>query len=102
MPAEIAEAVDRALDGVSDSNIDPLVATGVAVATGQLDRATLDRKVQQASGATPEEAASRVQAAAKSLRDVRVAEVTKLDMKIEGGNVVAYRAKVSLSFKYDA
>ena len=30
------------------------------------------------------------------------AEVTKLDMKIEGGKVVAYRAKVSLSFKYEA
>ena len=31
-----------------------------------------------------------------------LAEVTKLDMKIEGGKVVAYRAKVSLSFKYEA
>ena len=40
--------------------------------------------------------------AAKSLRDLRVAEVSKLDMKIEGGKVVAYRARVSLSFKYDA
>ena len=35
-------------------------------------------------------------------RDLRVAEVTKLDMMIEGGKVVAYRAKVSLSFKYEA
>ena len=43
-----------------------------------------------------------VETAAKSLRDLRVAEVCKLDMKIEGGKVVAYRAKVSLSFKYDA
>jgi dodecin len=43
-----------------------------------------------------------VETAAKSLRDLRVAEVTKLDMKIEGGKVVAYRAKVSLSFKYEA
>ena len=39
--------------------------------------------------------------AAKSLRDLRVAEVSKLDMKIEDGKVVAYRARVSLSFKYD-
>ena len=43
-----------------------------------------------------------VELAAKSLRDLRVAEISKLDMKIEGGRVVAYRARVSLSFKYDA
>ena len=43
-----------------------------------------------------------VETAAKSLRDLRVAEVSKLDMKIEGGKVIAYRARVSLSFKYDA
>jgi dodecin len=42
-----------------------------------------------------------VETAAKSLRDLRVAEVTKLDMKIEDGKVVAYRARVSLSFKYE-
>jgi hypothetical protein len=47
-------------------------------------------------------AKSAVDAAAKSLRDLRIAEVSKLDMKIEGGKVVAYRARVSLSFKYDA
>jgi flavin-binding protein dodecin len=50
-----------------------------------------------------EDAATRaVELAAKSLRDLRIAEVSKLDMKIEGGKVVAYRARVSLSFKYDA
>ncbi len=43
-----------------------------------------------------------VQTAAASLRDLRIAEVNKLDMKIEGGKVVAFRAKVSLSFKYEA
>ncbi len=43
-----------------------------------------------------------VETAAKSLRDLRVAEISKLDMKIDGGKVVAYRARVSLSFKYDA
>jgi len=42
-----------------------------------------------------------VETAAASLRDLRVAEVNKLDLKIEGGKVVAYRAKVSLSFKYE-
>jgi len=39
--------------------------------------------------------------ASKSLRDLRIAEVSKLDMKVEGGKVVAYRARVQLSFKYE-
>ena len=43
-----------------------------------------------------------VETAAASLRDLRVAEVSKLDMKIDAGKVVAFRAKVSLSFKYEA
>jgi len=42
-----------------------------------------------------------VETAARSLRDLRIAEVSKLDMKIEDGRVVAYRARVSLSFKYE-
>jgi dodecin len=42
-----------------------------------------------------------VETAAKSLRDLRVAEVEQLDMKIEDGKVTAYRARVSLSFKYE-
>lgn len=42
-----------------------------------------------------------VETAAKTLRDLRVAEVGQLDMKIEDGKVVAYRARVSLSFKYE-
>ena len=43
-----------------------------------------------------------VEIAATSLRDLRVAEVGKLDMKVENGKVVAYRARVMLSFKYEA
>lgn len=43
-----------------------------------------------------------VETAAKSLRDLRVAEIGQLDMKVENGKVVAYRARVSLSFKYEA
>ena len=43
-----------------------------------------------------------VETAAKSLRDLRIAEVSKLDLKVEDGKVVAYRARVTLSFKYDA
>ena len=42
-----------------------------------------------------------VVAASKTLRDLRIAEVSKLDMKVEGGKVVAYRARVQVSFKYD-
>lgn len=43
-----------------------------------------------------------VETAAKSLRDLRVAEVSKLDLKVDSGKVVEYRARVSLSFKYEA
>ena len=50
-----------------------------------------------------EDAAKRaIATASKTVRDLRIAEVTKLDMKVEGGKVVAYRARVSLSFKYEA
>ena len=41
-----------------------------------------------------------VATASKTLRDLRIAEVSKLDMKVEAGKVVAYRARVQLSFKY--
>jgi len=41
-----------------------------------------------------------VNQAAKSLRDLRVAEVSELDMVIEDGHVTAYRAKMKVSFKY--
>ena len=41
-----------------------------------------------------------VRAASESLRDLRIAEIGKLDMKVEDGKVVAYRARVKLSFKY--
>ena len=43
-----------------------------------------------------------VSTASKSLRDLRIAEVAKLDMKVEGGKAVAFRARVQLSFKYEA
>ena len=45
--------------------------------------------------------ANAVERAGQSLRDLRIAEVTKLDVHIEGGKVAAYRAKVNLSFKYE-
>ncbi len=46
-------------------------------------------------------AAAAVNKAAKSLRDLRVAEVSSLDMHLDNGKVMAYRAKVKLSFKYE-
>jgi len=61
-------------------------------------------KVIELVGTSPaswEEAAKNaVETASKSLKDLRVAEITKLDMKVEEGRVTAYRARVNLSFKY--
>jgi flavin-binding protein dodecin len=47
-------------------------------------------------------AAAAVERASQSLRDLRVAEVRELDMQLEEGKVVAYRAKVKVSFKYES
>ena len=49
-----------------------------------------------------EAARNAVETAGKSLKDLRIAEIGKLDMKVENGKVVGYRAKVSLSFKYES
>jgi len=49
-----------------------------------------------------EAAKSAVKTASQSLRDLRIAEVTKLDVKVEDGKVTQFRARLSLSFKYDA
>ena len=46
-------------------------------------------------------ASAAIERASKSLRDLRVAEVSELDMVIEDGKVEAYRAKLSVSFKYE-
>jgi flavin-binding protein dodecin len=46
-------------------------------------------------------AANAVETAGKSLRDLRVAEITKLDLTVKNGKIESYRARVSLSFKYD-
>ncbi len=47
-------------------------------------------------------AAAAVKTASQSLRDLRVAEVVELDMALDEGKVTAYRAKVKVSFKYEA
>ncbi len=61
-------------------------------------------KIIDLVGSSPnsfEEAAKNaVETASKSLRDLRVAEIMKLDMKVENGKVAAFRARVKLSFKY--
>ena len=46
-------------------------------------------------------AATAVERATKSLRDLRIAEVEELDMQIDDGKVIGYRAKVRISFKYE-
>ena len=43
-----------------------------------------------------------VETAASTLRDLRVAEIVKLDMKVEDGKVQAFRARMMLSFKYES
>ena len=48
-----------------------------------------------------EAAKNAVETASKTLKELRIAEVVKLDMKIENGKVVAYRARINLSFKYE-
>jgi dodecin len=47
-----------------------------------------------------EAAKNAIEKAGQTLRDLRIAEVEKLDMKVENGKVTAYRARVNLSFKY--
>jgi len=47
-------------------------------------------------------ARSAVKTASKSLRDLRIAEVTKLDVKVESGRITQFRTRLSLSFKYGA
>ena len=61
-------------------------------------------KVIELVGTSPESwekaATNAVETAAKSLRDLRVAEIVEMDMQLENGKVIAYRAKVKISFKY--
>jgi hypothetical protein len=45
--------------------------------------------------------AAAIERASKSLRDLRIAEVTRLDVQIEDGKVRTYRAKLNVSFKYE-
>ena len=68
--------------------------------------ATAVYRVTEVIGTSPvsweDAASSAVNTASKSLRDLRIAEVTKFDVKIENGKVTQFRARLSLSFKYGA
>jgi hypothetical protein len=54
------------------------------------------------SNSWEEAARNAVKTASKSLRDLRIAEVTKLDVKVENGKLTQFRTRLSLSFKYNA
>ena len=62
-------------------------------------------KVVELVGSSPDSwekaAASAVEQASKSLRDLRIAEVVSLDMHLDNGKVAAYRAKLKVSFKFE-
>jgi len=62
-------------------------------------------KVIELVGSSPtswEDAAkAAVEEAGKTLKNLRIAEIKKLDMRMEGGKVTAYRARVNVSFKYE-
>ncbi|MFC2113658.1 dodecin family protein [Bacteroidota bacterium] len=62
-------------------------------------------KIIELVGTSPESfakaAAAAVEKASKSLRDLRIAEVSQLDMQIRDGKVELYRAKVKISFKFE-
>lgn len=63
-------------------------------------------RVVDVIGTSPDswEAAARnaVKTASKSLRDLRIAEVVKLDVKVENGKITAFRTRLALSFKYES
>jgi flavin-binding protein dodecin len=62
-------------------------------------------KVIQLIGSSSESwekaASNAIEKAAKSLRDLRIAEVVEMDLQIDDGKVVAYRTKLKISFKYE-
>lgn len=62
-------------------------------------------KIIELVGTSPESwekaATAAIELASKSLRDLRIAEISELDIQLENGQIRAYRAKVKLSFKYE-
>ena len=81
-----------------------IVVTGSCRSRQEAKMAESIYKVIQLVGSSEnswEEAAKNaIEKAGQTLRDLRIAEVDKLDMKVENGKVASYRARVNLSFKY--
>ena len=63
-------------------------------------------KIIELVGSSPESwekaTAAAVAQAAKTLRDLRIAEVSELDVALEDGKIKSYRAKIKVSFKYES
>jgi len=98
-PAGAAATVARAAVGISIHGL----SAEVTVAKSKQEPVYRVIDVIGTSATSWEDAAKRaVETAAGSLRDLRVAEIEKLDMRVENGKVVAYRARVQLSFKYES
>ena len=57
--------------------------------------------VGSSSSSWEDAAKNAIETAAKTLRGLRIGEINKLDLKIENGKVIAYRARVNLSFRYE-
>ena len=91
-------------DGQSPAGTESLIALMSRRTGKEAKMADSIYKVIQLVGSSEtswEEAAKNaVERAGQTLRDLRVAEIEKLDMKVENGKVTAYRARVNLSFKY--
>jgi hypothetical protein len=83
--------------------IDAKARPGIAFRGGHMAESVY--KIIELVGTSPESwekaASAAVAQAAKSLRDLRVAEVSQLDIALEDGKVKSYRAKVKVSFKYE-
>ena len=74
-----------------------LIKNGYAIA---YTKYPMDERKKAQFLAWEEGAKNAVEKASQTLKDLRIAEVTQLDMKIEGGKVVSYRSRIKVSFKY--
>lgn len=57
-------------------------------------------KIENVKGITEDAAKNAIETVSKSLKDLRIAEITRLDLTIEDGKVTGYRARINVSFKY--
>jgi dodecin len=89
------EHIDRARAFFRDERINPMAKKSDSVYR-IIDVVGVSEKSWEDAGRIA------VETAAGSLRDLRVAEVTKMDMKVDDGKVTAFRTRVALSFKYEA